>query len=1197
MQMRGWLVAATIVGSCLILAGQAHATVGFNVHSFVTPSEFSPNDELSCVQFTRCDRHQVVVRNMGDTHTEGAITLTDTLPAGITTTGEEEKEQKVRGAGWKCSSPEEAEEKVHEVVCRFPFELAPGETAPALVIPTTAPSASAPAIVHGECLAKGKVEPEGNCSETNEIEVSGGGTSTPSTVTDRTVVSSEPQPFDLSGASFETDTTEGMADTSAGGHPNGVSAGFELTSIFQPVEVEAQTEPVQNPRDVIFELPAGFVGDPLATPVTCPETELIGRFFGPETVKTRCPLASRVGVVSLNLEGSMGGQKASSGEEEGPSSVYNMTPQSGYPAEFAFVDDERVVFMYPTLVHTPTGYRLRVSAPGIVAALAVIGGTFTFFGDPALENGTAGPHTAFLTNPADCSAGPLTTKIEADSWEDPGRWVSREVTTYPQITNCNVLQFEPKLQMAPSPSGNEGTSQADEPSAYDFNLEVPQKSLFEEAATPDLKDATVTLPEGVAISPATADGVGVCQEHGLNGIDIPVSHNGHEAGEGETIGPDGLPHMIPGHCPSASTLGTVEIETPLLPAPVRGHVYLAAPKCGGGGQLACTEASATNGELYGLYIEAEDRAAGVIVKIPGTVSADPVTGRLTGRFTENPQLPVSSVKIHFHGGPGGRAPLANPQSCGSFATSSTLTSWAGQQLASASPPFAIDWDGKGGACPPALPFQPSLAARTVNSSAGAFSPLELSFSRNDREQNFGSVSVTTPTGLGAIVAGVPRCGEAQANAGMCPTASQIGTARALAGSGPHPFAVNGGRVYLTEGYKGKPFGLSIVVPAVAGPFNLGNVVVRTSLAVDPVTAAVTATSDPLPQSRDGVPFRLRTVDVTVDRPGFVYNPTSCAAKQVTGTVGGAPVKSGEPPASVAVASPFAVTGCTGLPFAPSFAASTEGSAGPKGNGASLAVRIAQKTGEANIHQVIVTLPKALPARLTTLQKACTEAQFAANPAGCPEASNIGTATAVTPVLGAPLTGPVYLVSHGAAAFPDVEFLLQGEGVEVVLDGKTDIKHGITYSKFETVPDAPLSSFVTNLPEGPHSVLASPGGNLCGQSLVAPTTLVGQNGAVKTQSTSVGVTGCGMPKVKVAKVKVRPRAVLVTVTTNERASVTVSGGADLKTTRKTLTVGAHRLMIPLTKRGRAARRRHRRLKLKVLARNTLGTARATIAVRL
>jgi hypothetical protein len=756
-----------------------------------------------------------------------------------------------------------------------------------------------------------------------------------------------------------------------------------------------------------------------------------------------------------------------------------------------------------------------------------------------------------------------------------------------------LLQFNPAITLAPSPPGEGGTTQADAPSGYNVDLHVPQTSLFEERATPELKDASVTLPEGVSVSPSAANGLVGCAATGPEGIDIPDDEGRHpdEVGEGEVIDPYGLAHLTAGHCPAASTLGTVEIQTPLLEKPLRGHIYLAQPKCGGEAQVACTEASATNGELFTGYIEAE--GSGVIVKIPGAIAANPQTGRLTGTFKENPQLPFSDLKIHFHGGP--RAPVANPQTCGSFATTSTLSSWAGQETSVLAPAFGVDWDGNGGPCPGSLPFAPSFSAGTVTPTAGAFSPFVLSFSRNDREQDLSGLSVTLPPGLLGKIAGIPLCGEAQANAGTCGPESQLGIASVLAGPGTNPLYVSGGRVYLTTGYKGQPFGLSIVVPAVAGPFNLGSVVVRSAIHIDPNTAQVTVISDALPQSKDGVPFRLRTVNVEINRPGgFTFNPTNCAQQPITATI------TGVQGATANVASPFAVAGCANMPFKPSFSASTQAKTS-KANGASLVVKVAQKPGEANIHKVDLQLPLAFPSRLTTLQKACTEAQFNTNPAGCPEASNIGTATAVTPVLSVPLTGPAYLVSHGGAAFPDVEFVLQGEGVTIVLDGETDIKKGITYSKFETVPDAPISSFETVLPEGPHSILgtnipASANHSLCGQKLVMPTTITGQNGAQVTQSTNIAVTGCGKPSIKITKAKIKGNTVLVTVTTTQQGTVTVSGNG-LKTIRKTLAAGAHQLKVSLTKNGRTARKHHKKTKVKASVKNSNGSSSKTMTLKL
>jgi uncharacterized repeat protein (TIGR01451 family) len=1173
------MVVAVIIGLLVAIAtslgfsagAMAAGTVSWTVRNVSEPTNFSANDPVICTEAAKptkgpkCDTYQVLVTNVGDEKASGTITLTDTLPPGIkpveTTSGkgpfnEETAEEKE----WSCKNSE-GPEAIWTVTCTYEETVPAGGYAPFLELSVSSPTA-----------ASGTLR--------STATVTGGGTASVAEAVNETPISSQPPPFQISEFSVAPTASSGAPVVVAGAHPWEVTTTFKIPSIFAASESPNIFRPLKNIESVVAELPPGFIGNPQATP-DCTPNQLTQR---------ECPTASLVGTYALLAGGISFGEfaftGAGGGATEPPSAVYKMVPEHGYPAEFGFTYANVSVLLYATIVHDSSGYHVRVTSPGIPAVLETDYAALTFFGNPGKLNGAT--ETAFLTNPAVCSGGPLNSALTLQMWEDPGSRLSSVSPMYPQLTECALQQFHPSFAMAPSPAGSEptqeGTSQADAPSAYTTDLSVPQTSAFSELATPPLKDATVTLPAGVSVSPSAATGLVGCQERGPEGINIGSSNigpegrdledpeaselgAGHAGGNGSPYD-DGVYHTARGHCPLASKLGTVDVTTPLLPAPLHGSMFLAQPKCGGAAQPACTEASATNGELFGLYIEVE--GSGVIVKIPGTVAANLQTGQLTASFKENPQLPFGDLKLHLHGGP--RAPLANPQSCGSFATMSTLTSWGGQESAGVSPAFGIDWDGKGGACPPSLPFGPGFSAGTTTPVAGAFSPFVMTLSRQDREQNLSGVTVSLPQGLLGRIAGVPLCGEEQANAGSCGGESQIGTTSVLSGPGTQPLYVSGGRVYLTGPYKGGPFGLSIVVPAVAGPFNLGNVVVRASIHVDPSTAAVTVISDPLPQSRDGVPFRLRTVNVEINRPGgFTFNPTNCSQQSVSATIAAAQG------ASAVVSSPFAVTGCANLPFKPSFSASTQGQTS-KANGASLTVKVAQKPGEANIHKVSLQLPLALPARLTTLQKACTEAQFNVNPAGCPEASTIGTAVAVTPVLNVPLTGPAYLVSHGGAAFPDVEFVLQGQGVQIVLDGKTDIKKGITYSKFETVPDAPVSSFETILPEGPHSALGAVS-SLCGQALLAPTTIVGQNGAQVSQSTKIVVTGCARPSVKVKKVKVKGNAVLVTFNINQPGTVTISGNG-LKTIKKKFSAGTHQVRLGLTKSGKAARRHHRKTRLEL-----------------
>jgi hypothetical protein len=1129
----------------------AAGTVGWALQGTTTPTRFAPADELLCeTESLKCDAYQFLASNVGDQASSGVITLTDILPPGVTTRETPESGMDPEGVEWSCTEGAGGASNTI-VTCTFADLVKAGGFTPRLTIRVHSPTPT----MHGTLE--------------NEASVSGGGAAVEATASQDTAISTQAPPFEVSRFDMTASAVGGAPALGAGAHPWSITTKLEIPLRLSSAGTTAGgalLEPAENVKSIAVELPVGLVGNPQTT-AHCTETQLRA---------LDCPPASRVGTFVI------GGGAFPTGElqySDSPtdagrccSAIYNMAPEHGYPAQFGFAFIQQTILLYASVVRGHGGDRLRVLVPGVPSLLNTSYTAITFFGDPGRLNGGSTTEPAFLTNPSDCASGPLTSRVEMESWSDPGHPAVRETPVYPALSSCGALSFDPGVALAPSSSVDEGSSQADAPSAYSVDLTVPQTEGFNELATPPLKDATVTLPAGVSVNPGAAQGLIGCAATGPEGINVgsdELGAAGQDLGDPEATelgagyaGGDGSPyddgvyHTAKGHCPPASTLGTAEVFTPLLPtrcggegqtackegespAPLQGRIFLGQPACGGAGQPGCTEASATNGELFHGYIEVE--GDGVIVKLPGKFAANPQSGQLTGSFKENPQFPFSDFKLHFHGGP--RAPLANPQSCGSFATSSLLSSWGGQEASGLAPAFNIDWDGQGGACPASLLFAPTLSAGTTQPTAGAFSPFVLTFSRQDREQDLSGLSVTLPPGLLGKIAGVSQCGEAQANAGTCAAASQIGTASVTAGPGSNPLSVTGGRVYLTTGYKGAPFGLSVVVPAVAGPFNLGDVVVRAAIHIDPATAQVSVVSDPLPQARDGVPFRLRAVNVAIDRTGFTLNPTNCAQQQITGTIAGAQG------ASAGVASPFAVAGCASLPFKPTLSASTQARTS-KANGASLVVRVAQKAGEANIHKVALTLPRILPARLTTLQKACTEGQFAANPANCPAASAIGTATAVTPILDAPLTGPAYLVSHGGAAFPDVEFVLQGQGVTIVLDGKTDIKKGVTYSRFETVPDAPISSFATSLPEGPHSVLAA-NGNLCAvtktvsvrkrvtvrahgrtrrvtktvkqqvaQPLTMPTTITAQNGAQVTQNTKLSVSGC--PKFKPAKQRARPK---------------------------------------------------------------------------
>ena len=907
----------------------------------------------------------------------------------------------------------------------------------------------------------------------SDLTVTGGGSEQVKAIVE-TQITAEPTPFAIQDFGFSASALDGQQTLQAGGHPYEQTTSLEFRSeVLEPSKTESY-RPGKNPRDVSVTLPAGFVGNPLDTP-RCPLKALEEAGFNEhfETVAP-CPKGSRVGLITL-IDGRSGGAVGTLDRSSLTTPLYNLTPEAGRPAElgFSYLRSYAIV-LYADVVKTSAGYRVRVSAPGI-PLIALDGMVVTLFGDPGARNEETAANGAFLTNPAQCSDEPATAKVEADSWEEPNSWVSAESVAYPRIEGCDLLQFNPEVHVSPEPTppdNTPGTVQADSPDGYEVDLKVPgAETQWSLLSSPEMKGVTVTLPAGLSISPSTADGLEGCALTGPEGIDMPhgTAHP-DEAGEGEAIGPDSLSHLTAGHCPSKSQVGEVEISTPLLEHPLTGAVYIAQPKCGGAAQPACTEASATNGELYGLYLEAA--GSGVVVKLAGNVSANPVTGQLTTTFLENPELPVSEVKVKLHGGP--RAPLASPQACGTASTSTVLEPWSAPITPNAEPTSSFNVVG----CGASMPFAPSFTAGTTNPTSSAFSPFTLTFSRQDGEQDLSGLTVTTPPGLLGVLKSVVQCPEPQAQKGECGPQSLIGHTQVAAGAGSHPFWV-GGSVYLTGPYKGAPFGLSVVVPAVAGPFNLGNVIVRAAIHIDRSTSALTVTSDSLPQIIDGVPLRVKTVNVSIDRPGFMFNPTNCAQRSIAATITAAQG------ATASVSSPFAVAGCKNLPFKPKFAVSTQGKAS-KASGASLHVRVTSGTGQANIAKVKVNLPLQLPSRLSTLQKACVDSVFDANPGSCPAASVVGQATAVTPVLAHPLTGPAYLVSHAGAAFPDLEIVLQGEGITLMLDGNTQIKKGITSSIFRAIPDAPISSFDLKLPKGPHSVLATnlPAKakfNLCGRS--------------------------------------------------------------------------------------------------------------------
>ncbi len=687
----------------------------------------------------------------------------------------------------------------------------------------------------------------------------------------------------------------------------------------------------------------------------------------------------------------------------------------------------------------------------------------------------------------------------------PGRSaLENRDSSSPPLTGCESLHFSPKLTVS---IAEPEAANAESPSGLDVDLKLPREESASGLAEADLKEAEVTLPAGFAISASAANGRLACS-------DTPEP--------GRPGGQIALHSAEPVSCPEASKLGAAKILTPLLEAPLEGSIYLAQ------------QGANPFGSLLALYVVAE--GDGVLIKLAGKVKADSQTGQLTVTFANLPQLPIGEMQLSLYGGE--RGLLATPAACGSYEVQSTLTPWSGTPAVTQTSNLEIN-SGPGGRGCPSGRFDPSFIAGTANNQAGAFSSFSLTFSRQAGEQRIGAYTVQLPPGLLGILKNVALCPEPQASLGQCPQASAIGTATVGAGPGADPFYLPepgqpANAVYLTgpippEGLNdpGAPFGLSIVVPAIAGPFDFGNIVMRARIEVDPHTAQLTISSAPgvggVPIIEEGIPLDIRTVNLSIDRPDFIFNPTDCAPLKVGGTVSSTGGMGGAGATSATVSSPFQAANCAQLPFAPKLTALTEAKSS-KQDGAYLHVKIVSDPthpGQANIAKLKLDLPKQLAARQATLRQACAAAVFAADPAACPAASVVGRASLVTPVFGNLLTGPAYLVSHDGAAFPDLEIVLEGEGIELELDGQTSIKHGVAASTFKALPDAPISTFDLVLQNGPHSLLATnlPAkrkGNLCLQRLSMPMAITGQNGAVIKQSTKIAVFGCRAPKRKRAR---------------------------------------------------------------------------------
>jgi hypothetical protein len=945
---------------------------------------------------------------------------------------------------------------------------------------------------------------------------------------------------------------DGTPDTQAGSHPFHLVNSFELNSHFERMESNADSPYLRLPdgvlRDVTVDLPPGLVGDPNATAKKCTGQEM-------RQYPGLCPPDSRVGELELNWG------EASSRAHNFRNVLYNMVPTRGVALQLGTNFYVPLLYInngvlaggdYPvqaTVTDAPgeaSVIKSRLTLNGVVTpCVQVRRGKYKDFtceetaagGEGEFEKESA-RSKAFLTLPTGCH-GPLRSTMAADSWGEPGRWVKKSTVTHNtagtpvSLTGCSKLKFPPTITVSPD------TTNASTSSGLTVGVHVPQTAAFNPngLAESSLRDTTVTLPEGVAINPSGSEGLQACSEglagfeigHGVDGSGFEEFNPEFEPGvKTPLFSPTPIESLQPGvsFCPNGSKIGTVKIKTPLLEHELEGAVYLAAQNAN------------PFGSLVAMYMMVEDPVSGSTIKLTGEVKLS-ATGQIVTTFKNTPDLPFENLELHFFGGE--RAPLATPSRCGTYTTTAVFTPWDGNGPVTAESSFNIDHGPGGGPCPDAsLPFNPSLTGGAENVNAGAFSPFTLTMTRKDGEQNLQSVQAHLPPGLSGILSNIELCGEPQANLGECPPNSLIGESTVSVGVGNQPFTVSGGKFYLTGPYNGTgacsvgepgcaPFGITFEVPAKAGPFDLKRntanpagenpcdcVLVRGKIEVDPITAAITITSNPpgtpdaIPTSIEGIPLEIQHVNAITTRENFQFNPTNCNKMQVTGTI-----HSSEG-ATHTIGLPFQVTNCAVLGFKPQFSVSTSGKTS-RANGASLHVKLvypkAPFGSQANIRSIKVDLPRDLPSRLSTLQRACPDSTFNANPAGCSAASRIGTAKAITPLIPVPLVGPAYFVSHGGAKFPELVIVLSGYGVTIQLHSETFIsKAGITSSTFHTIPDAPVGTFELTLPEGKFSALAA-NGNLCKSKLKMPTAFTAQNGMTIKQSTPITATGCARHKAK------------------------------------------------------------------------------------
>ena len=904
-----------------------------------------------------------------------------------------------------------------------------------------------------------------------------GGGAAAVTAVEPTPISADPTGFGVIADSFLPDFYEpdGLTpEREAGAHPDLVVFPFDFNTVFGGSGQPDQPRAAENIRDLTVDTPAGFVGN----------TTAVGECSQALFMLTRCPRSSQVGREDLVLF-----PFGASMEERYRTvslAVFNLSHPRGVVTDLAFVFAGNPIHVKVTL-DPANRYALTSEVPSINESLPAFNQQLTLWGVPGDASHDAercgesyfqgaetecpleGEAKPYLSMPSQCDSDNSMRIHKYDSWDNPGVFGPGIVRTLPgKMTDCDRPRFEPEVEAEPT------GKQANTPTGLDVHIKVAQNENPNALSTPPVKSTTVTLPEGMSFSPSFADGLQSCTP-----AQIALFTND------------------PVKCPDASRVGEVELSTPLLPKRALGSMYLAKQN---------DNPFNTTFALYMVLEDTEER--GVLLKVPGRIDVDPVTGQITTSFDDLPQFPFDDFTLKFRSGP--RAPLVSPPACGEHRIDIEVASYAQPtKPVDASGTYEISEGPNGTPCPPDSanrPFAPKFSGGTLNPVAGSYSPFLFRLSREDSEQELSRVTTILPPGLVAKIAGIPYCPEAaiasiseaegagasELSSPACPAASQVGTISAGLGAGPGPNYFDG-RVYLAGPYKGAPLSLVVVAPGIAGPFDLGNVVVRAAVQVDPDTAQVKTVSDPFPTILHGVILRARDVRLRVDRPETTLNPTSCETMSVDGQISGvgASLFTTADDSLFNASTPFQVGSCEALGFRPKLSLRLFGGT-KRGGHPKFQATLRMPQGGANISRASVALPRSEFLDQSHIGTVCTRVQFRED--ACPAASVYGSAVAKTPLLDEPLSGIAYLRSSDNP-LPDLVVALRGQ-IDFNLVGRVDSVKGGIRNTFDFVPDAPVESFTLTMQGGKKGLLIN-SRDLCKKTYKATAKFNAQNGKALT----------------------------------------------------------------------------------------------------